>query len=110
MKYNNMCMSFSTVAFAAEPTMSVTEVSDVQEYFQSKATGSGIESREPAPPITSATITDILLDDYTGHVYAIVEVAGYGSTFGYIDGTRVDLIDSATIGSPIVTGFIYLFV
>lgn len=104
-----LCMSFSTVAFAAEPTMSVTEVSDVQEYFQSKATGSGIESREPAPPITSATITDILLDDSTGHVYAIVEVAGYGSTFGYIDGTRVDLIDSATIGSPIVTGFIYLF-
>lgn len=52
-----LCMSFSTVAFAAEPTMSVTEVSDVQEYFQSKATGSGIESREPAPPITSATIS-----------------------------------------------------
>lgn len=104
-----LCMSFSTVALAADSVMSVTEVSDVQAYFQSKADGCGIESRQPAPPITSATITDILLDDSTGHVYAIVEVTGYGSTFGYIDGTRVNLVDSATIGSPVVTGFIYLF-
>lgn len=103
-----LCMAFSTVAFAAETT-SITEVNDAQAYFNDKAGEPGIQSREPAPPITSATITDILLDDSNGHVYAIVQVAGYGSAYGYIDGTRVTLADSATIGSPVVTGFIYLF-
>lgn len=110
-----LCMVFSTVAFtaepafAADPTPSVIKVNDVQAYFYDKAGEPGIQSREPAPPITSAVITDILLDDSTGNVYAIVQVTGYGSTYGYIDGSRVNLIDSVTIGSPIVTGFLYLF-
>lgn len=104
-----LCMAFSTVAFAAEPDMTVKKVSDIQGYFKELAGEPGIETREPAPPITSATILDILLDDSTGNVYAIVQVAGYGSTYGYIDGVRVDLIDVEPIGSPIVTGFLYLF-
>ncbi len=58
-------MVFSTVAFAAEPEMSVTEVSDIQKYVSEMAGEAGIEPREPAAPITSATITDILQD--TGH-------------------------------------------
>lgn len=60
-----LCMEFSTVAFAAETT-SITEVNDAQAYFNDKAGEPGIQSREPAPPITSATITDILLDDSNG--------------------------------------------
>lgn len=103
-----LCMAFSTVAFAAETT-SITEVNDAQAYFNDKAGEPRIQLRASAPPITSATITDILLDDSNGHVYAIVRVAGYGSAYGYIDGTRVTLSDSETIGSPVVTGFIYRF-
>ena len=70
-----LCMAFSTVAFAAEPEMSITEVSDIQQYVSEKAGEVGIEPREPAAPITSATITDILQDTKTGKIYAVVEVA-----------------------------------
>ena len=100
-----LCMAFSTVAFAAEPEMSITEVSDIQQYVSEKAGEVGIEPREPAAPITSATITDILQDTETGKIYAVVEVVGYG----YIDGTKVELYDSTPVGSPVVTGFIYIF-
>lgn len=55
-----LCMAFSTVAFAAEPEMSVTEVSDIQMYVSEMAGEVGIQPREPAPPISGATITDIL--------------------------------------------------
>ena len=104
-----LCMVFSTVAFAAEPEMSVTEVSDIQKYVSEMAGEAGIEPREPAAPITSATITDILQDTDTGRVYAVVEVVGYGYAYGYIDGTKVELYDSTPVGSPVVTGFIYIF-
>ena len=84
-----LCMAFSTVAFAAEPEMSVTEVSDIQKYVSEMA--------------------DILQDTDTGRVYAVVEVVEYGYAYGYIDGTKVELYDSTPVGSPIVTGFIYIF-
>lgn len=86
-----LCMAFSTVAFAAEPEMSVTEVSDIQQYVSEMAGETGIQPREPAAPITSATITDILQDTDTGRVYAVVEVVGYGSTFGYGNRQRAGL-------------------
>ena len=38
----------------------------------------GIQPREPAAPISGATITDILQDTDTGRIYAVVEVTGYG--------------------------------
>lgn len=104
-----LCMAFSTVAFAAESEMSVTEVSDIQMYVSEMAGEVGIQPREPAPPISGATITDILQDTNTGRVYAVVEVTGYGYAYGYIDGTKVELYDSTPVGSPIVTGFIYIF-
>lgn len=104
-----LCMAFSTVAFAAEPEMSVTEVSDIQMYVSEMVGEVGIQPREPAPPISGATITDILQDTDTGRIYAVVEVTGYGSTFGYIDGTRVSLYSSTPVGSPVVTGWIYIF-
>lgn len=104
-----LCMVFSTVAFAAEPEMSVTEVSDIQMYVSEMVGEVGIQPREPAPPISGATITDILQDTDTGRIYAVVKVTGYGSTFGYIDGTRVSLYSSTPVGSPVVTGWIYIF-
>ena len=104
-----LCMAFSTVAFAAEPEMSVKEVSDIQTYVSEMAGEVGIQPREPAAPISGATITDILQDTDTGRVYAVVEVTGYGYAYGYIDGTKVALYDEIPVGSPIVTGFIYIF-
>lgn len=104
-----LCMAFSTVAFAAEPEMSVTEVSNIQQYVSEMAGEVGIEPREPAPPITSATIVDILQDTDTGRVYAVVDVVGYGYAYGYIDGVKVELYSSTPVGSPIVTGFRYIF-
>lgn len=103
-----LCLAFSTVAFAAE-RITVKKVNGAQQYFNDKFGESGIQTRDPAPPITSATIVDILLDDSNNHVYAIVQVTGYGSAYGYIDGMGVSLVDSAPIGSPVVTGFFYLF-
>lgn len=104
-----LCMAFSTVAFAAEPEMSVTEVSDIQTYVSEIAGEVGIEPRDAAPPITDADIIDILQDTDTGEIYVVVEVVGYGSTYGYIDGTRTDDYTITPVGSPIVTGFIYIF-
>lgn len=104
-----LCMVFSTVAFAAEPEMSVTEISDIQQFVSDTAGEVGIEPREPAPPITSATIVDILQDTDTGRVYAVVDVVGYGYAYGYIDGVKVELYSSTPVGSPIVTGFRYIF-
>lgn len=104
-----LCMAFSTVAFAAESEMTLTEISGIDEYISSMDGEPGIESREAAPPITSATIFDILQDTDTGRIYAVVDVVGYGYAYGYIDGTRVDLHSSTPVGSPIVTGFRYVF-
>ncbi|MDE6234077.1 MAG: hypothetical protein K2M60_12145 [Lachnospiraceae bacterium] len=104
-----LCMAFSTVAFAAEPEMSAMEGSDIQLYASEIADEVSIEPREPAAPLSRATITDIYMDTDTGRVYADVEVVGYGSTFGYINGSRVSLSASKPIGSPIVTGFKFTF-
>lgn len=104
-----LCMAFPTMAFAAETEMSITEVSNIQQYVSDTASDVGIEPREPAAPITGATITDILQDTNTGRIYAVVEVVGYGYAYGYINGSKVDLYSSTPVGSPIVTGFVYIF-
>lgn len=104
-----LCMVFSTVAFAAEPEMSVTEISGIEQYVSDMAGEVGVEPRDSAPPITRAEIVDILQDTDTGRVYAVVDVVGYGYAYGYIDGARVDLYSSTPVGSPVVTGFRYIF-
>lgn len=104
-----LCMTFSTVAFAAESEMSVKKVDNIQHDCLDKVEKVEAVRREPAPPITSATIINILQDTDTGNVYVLVEVAGYGSTFGYLDGSRVPLYKTENIGSPVVTGFVYWF-
>lgn len=51
-----VCMAFSTVAFAAESEMSVSKVSGIQKNVSDMTGKVGIEPREPAAQITSATI------------------------------------------------------
>lgn len=102
-------MAFSTVAFAAEVEMSVTEVGDIQKYASETVGEVGIEPEEPAPSIMSAAIVDILQDTDTGRVYAVVDIVGYGYAYGYIDGTKVDIYSSTPVDSPIVTCFRYIF-
>lgn len=93
-----MCFGMVGKAFASDTGMQKLNANE-----------SEIELFEAASPITSAVITDVLLDDSNNHVYALVKVMGYGSTFGYIDGMRVDLLKTTTIGSPVVKGFVYWF-
>lgn len=102
-----LCMGFSTVAFAAEDEVTVEE--NLQQEFSDYTNEVEIVPLAAAPPITRAAITDIKQEISTGTVYAYVDVTGYGSTFGYLDGVRVPLSKTTNVGSPVVTGFRYEF-
>lgn len=98
----------STPVLAMESNVSEDEV--VQNYQTTDVRIiDEIKPNDAAPAISSATIEDILIDDDTGNVYAIVSVTGYGSAYGYIDGASVSLLQSTPVGSPVVTGFVYIF-
>jgi hypothetical protein len=64
-------------------------------------------SAAPAPAVSSVSVisTQIKSD---GYVYVYVKVIGYGKNiYSTYEGTKCTLSSTSTIGSPIVTGYIY---
>lgn len=62
-----------------------------------------IQVKEPATPVRKTL--DVLINDSTGEVKLILYVAEKCGLKAYVDGTRVELIDSELVKSP--SGTIY---
>lgn len=67
----------------------------------------GIGTRSPAPAVTSVKVISAEIKS-DGYVYVKVQVAGYGKgIYSTYDGTQCTLASTTSVGSPIVTGYIY---
>lgn len=105
-----LVMCFSVTAFAAEANGAEKhEITFTEGDMVNEQDGNGdvITPREPAAPVSSAKVVGAEIKS-DGYVYVTVQVAGYGKNiYSTYDGTQCTLASTATIGRPIVTGFLY---
>ncbi len=106
-----LVMCFSATAFAAETDTAsnrkVTFTDCGMQNTEDEDTSSGISTRAPAPAVTSVKVisAEVKSDNY---VYVRVQVAGYGKgIYSTYDGMQCTLSSTTSVGSPIVTGYIY---
>lgn len=106
-----MVMCFSVTAFAAE----IDETNNLEVSFTDEGMANvvddnvtpGITTRAAAPAVSSVKVVAANIKS-DGYVYVTVQVAGYGKNiYTTYDGIQCTVSSTTSVGSPIVTGFLY---